>query len=460
MYKKICIIFMLTAASMHTTPNHKPDHKEEWITIFLHGSFSLRPHLNISNMIMMLNDVIEESVYYRSTEINRRDPFFYKNQAMGEIGLHKIDIHKPTTVMAAPTVAIAFEEISQLAGYPPSEQYYTYGWSGLVSNKLRYIEANFLYKELTKIVKDLKAQGISPKLRVIGYSHGGNLGLQLGALHHTKSKDDQVIIDEFHLLGTPIQVETDYLINSPIFKKVYNWYSRADGVQSLDFFSFKRWFSRKKFSKRKNFTLPDKLTQLRIKVTGFEPKELKEPLGRQPKTPDEVKKYFKTFNYDPGHFELWFMGWTILTYRQKFPTNPLPIMVMIPLIVKYLQEDPDHHRDLVVDFQPDLEKVELYPYRNKHRKKYYRDKPLVQLSRLDAMKAYALQFKPDNYNIETYNRKVYDAIKIVDHELSEIKRLTRLEQRNKKKLAPVINLHPATKIYEGHLTAGKANKQL
>ena len=57
------------------------------------------------------------------------------------------------------------------------------------------------------------------------------------------------------LLGTPIQVETDYLINSPIFKKIYNFYSRADQVQMLDFFSFKRFFSRKKFTKRYNFNI-------------------------------------------------------------------------------------------------------------------------------------------------------------------------------------------------------------
>ena len=59
------------------TINH--DHKETWITVFIHGSFSLKPHLNLSNIMKMLNDSIEESVYYRSTEINRRDPFFYKN---------------------------------------------------------------------------------------------------------------------------------------------------------------------------------------------------------------------------------------------------------------------------------------------------------------------------------------------------------------------------------------------
>ena len=116
-----------------------------WITVFIHGSFSLRPHLTIRNIIKMLNDTIEESVYYRSTEINRRDPFFYKNQAMSGLGLHKIDLHHPHNNAAAPILAASFEEISRFVGHEPSDQYYTFGWSGLVSNKLRYLESAFLH---------------------------------------------------------------------------------------------------------------------------------------------------------------------------------------------------------------------------------------------------------------------------------------------------------------------------
>lgn len=453
MVKKTLYALLLFLSTAQIQPDSK---KDLWVTVFIHGSFSLRPHLNPGNILKMLNDSIEESVYYRSTEINRRDPFFYKNQAMGDIGLHKINIHKPTTSMAAPNIAQAFEEISQHAGQSPSEEYYTFGWSGLVSNKLRYIEANFLYEDLYKLVQQLRSKGYEPKLRLIGYSHGGNIGLQLGALHQTKSSKKQINIEEFHLLGTPIQVETDYLINSPIFKKVYNWYSRGDGVQSLDFFSFKRLFSRKKFSKRKNFTLPEKLTQIRIKVSNFKLKTRKKTPSMTPTTDSEINKYYKQLNFDPGHFELWFMGWTILTYRKEFPTNPLPIMIFIPLVTKYLQQQP-HPQDLVVDFKPLFNKIDIYPYRSKHKKHFHLKKPFIESQMLKKMQKHALLFTPDNYNIETYNRKVYDAIKIVDHELSEIKRLTKLDEKNQKKLDKVINLHASADVYEGHLPLKKKN---
>ena len=449
MIKKFYLILTLFISSLAYGSS-----KDIWITVFVHGSFSLKPHLNIQNIVKMLNDSIEESVYYRSTEINRRDPFFYKNQAIGELGLHKIDIKKPTCLQASPTVAIAYETISQLAGYPASDQYYTFGWSGLVSNKLRYIEAGFLYKDLSKLIKQFKNDGYNPLVRVIGYSHGGNLSLQLGAVHKTKNQKDQISIEEFHLIGTPIQVESDYLITSPIFKKIYNWYSRGDGVQTLDFFSFKRFFSKKKFSKRSNFAIPKKLTQIRLKVSDFCPKNNKLFSG-VPQNEKELRRNFKELIFDPGHFELWFMGWTTLKYRQTFPINPLPIMIFLPLITKYITDDPNTPSDIVAFIKPCFNQVEIYPYRINRRKRYDKIYPFVDHVLIDEMKSKARLFVPDNYNIETYNRKVYDAIKIVDHELCEVKKITlhekRLERKNKKSDSSSINLQEKSTVYEEHL---------
>ncbi|MBI2352884.1 hypothetical protein HYV11_01405 [Candidatus Dependentiae bacterium] len=424
--------------------------KDIWVTVFIHGSFSLKPHLNISNIVKMLNDTIEESVYYRSTEINRRDPFFYKNQAMGELGLHKIDITRPSKITASPTVAAAFEQMCQFAGYPASDEYYTFGWSGLVSNKLRYIEAGFLYKDLTKIIKQFQKQGHNPLIRILGYSHGGNLALQLGAIHQTKNPNDKISIEEFHLIGTPIQIETDYLITSPIFKRIYNWYSRGDNVQSLDFFSFKRFFSKKKFSKRKSLTLPEKLTQIRIKISHFIPKKCTD-IDFVPTSEKERRKCFKEINFDPGHFELWFMGWTTLRYRQEFPMNPLPFIVFIPLLTQYINSNPNTPHDIVAYIQPSFHKVELYPYWPKNKKWFHLTFPFIDSNVLSTMKNCAKQYNPENYNIEIYNRKVYDAIRIVDHELSTIKKLTKLEKKNKKIDSPIIKIHHSCDSYNGHL---------
>ncbi len=425
-----------------------------WVTVLIHGSFSLRPHLSSFKTIWnMFKDTVEESIYYRSTEINRRDPFFYKNQAMAGLGLHKIDLHHPHNNAAAPILAASLEEISQQVGNPPSEFYYTFGWSGLVSNKLRYLESAFLYQDLEKILKYLKKQGYNPKVRLIGYSHGGNLALQLGALHSTKPISNQFFIDELWLLGTPIQVETDYLINSPVFKKVYNFYSRADNVQTLDFFSFKRFFSRKKFKKRNNFKLPDKLIQVRLKITEYESKHNNKKYTLPPcDNPKELARYFKEVNYDPGHFELWFMGWTILTYRHTFPVYPLPLLTFLPIIVKYIEQDPDIPHDLIAHLRPACNTIELSPYHSK-KGSYYKKYPFMDQTLFKHMRYHAAKFVPDDYNIDMYNQKVYGAMDIAEHEWKEIKRLIKLEQRRKKKIPEIVNLHDDDPIYKGHLSA-------
>jgi hypothetical protein len=444
--KKIFFVTLtLYGANSYTLP-------ERWITVFIHGSFSLRPHLTIRNIVKMLNDTIEESVYYRSTEINRRDPFFYKNQAMSGLGLHKIDLHHPHNNAAAPILAASFEEISRFVGHAPSDQYYTFGWSGLVSNKLRYLESAFLHQDLEKLLQHVRQEGFEPKIRLIGYSHGGNLALQLGALHTTKPISKQFFVDELWLLGTPIQVETDYLINSPIFKNVYNFYSRADSVQMLDFFSFKRFFSRKKFSKRKNFKLPDKLRQIRLKVTEYERTSNNYKIEQAPCHDEKVlKKYFKAVNYDPGHFELWFMGWTILTYRNTFPLYPLPMLTFLPIIVQYLQDHPNAPHDIIAHLRPACNTLEITPYHIK--KKSYRD----VISFMDPvlfqhMRYHAAKFVPDDYNLEMYNQKVYGAMDIAEHEWKEIKELIKKEKKGHNKETK-INLHKNDPKFKGHLTS-------
>jgi hypothetical protein len=104
--------------SQNTVQKNKPTEdtsRDTWITVFVHGSFSLKPHLTVGNAINVIFDRIEDSVYYRSTEINRRDRFFYKNQIMLGLGLHKIDIHHPNKEEAARICAGSYEKISQYA---------------------------------------------------------------------------------------------------------------------------------------------------------------------------------------------------------------------------------------------------------------------------------------------------------------------------------------------------------
>ncbi len=460
-----CLFFAKQDIQTTKTQNSsvaKKDQNECWITVFVHGSFSVKPHLTLSNATNVVFDNIEDSVYYRSIEINRKDKFFCENQAMLKLGLHKIDYEHPDKENAARIIAATYDKISQHTGNAPCQEYYAFGWSGLVSHKLRYLEAGILYQQLHAVMQQLKAQGKHPKLRIISYSHGGNLSIQLGAVHVTKTPAEQITIDEFYLLGTPIQIETDYLINSPVFKKIYNIYSKADSIQKLDFFSFKRFFSKRKFINRKNFQLPEKLTQIKLKITDYTPKDLNShiPFPRDEKL---LRKHFTKCNYDPGHFELWFMGWTILSYRKNFPFNPLPIIEFLPVIIKDLEKYPELSGDIVVNILPYKECIQVYNYKKfQMHPHHYIEKPFLPKNFLEELKTNALRYEPIDYNLETYNRKMYDAIAIAQYEYDQLCKLKVKEFKNMKKekishtkpehnKRKIVNLQSKDKRYKGFL---------
>ena len=455
--KKTTLLLILIASFFSTSQPNSTEQDVTWVNVFVHGSFSLKPHLTLRNIANMLFDTVEESIYYRATEISRRDNFFHKNQAMLGLGLKKIDVSHPHNRFSAPIVAESYETISKFAGNAPSDQYYTFGWSGLVSHKLRYIEASLLHKELGEVITQLQKEGKNPKVKIISYSHGGNLALQLGAIHITKPPAEQFEIEELCLVGTPVQVETDYLINSPIFKKVYNIYSKADGVQQLDFFSFKRFFSRRKFVNRKNFKLPDKLTQVRVHITDYVPrkKESDIPFPRDEKT---LRKLFKKIVYDPGHFELWFMGWTFLAYRDDFPFSPMPLIAFIPIITKYLDDDPKLSKDLIVKITPYNESMTIYNDGRMTKNKPQINRPFMPKKLLQDLKKRARTFEPSDYNIETYNKKMGNALSIAQYEYDQLKQLKTKEfkqPKNKKetttKKSRVINIDKKRSSAKGHL---------
>jgi len=427
------LTFLVCYSSVLSAKEKAQNRPETWVTVFVHGSFSLKPHLTVGNAINVIFDRIENSVYYRSTEINRRDPFFHKNQVMLGLGLQKIDFNHPNKEEASRIIAASYEKVSQYAGNPPSDNYYAFGWSGLVSHKLRYLEAGILYQQLFEVLQKLKNQGKNPKVRIISYSHGGNLSIQLGAIHVTKSPSDQITIDELYLNGTPVQIETDYLINSPVFKRVYNIYSKADSVQKLDFFSFKRFFSGRKFTNRKNFQLPEKLTQIRLSITDYTPKDITANIPF-PEDPKMLRKHFTKCTYDPGHFELWFMGWTILSYRKNFPFNPLPIIDFLPMIIKHLDDNPQVSRDVIVQVLPYKESIEIYNYKKfVLHKELVATHPFVPQAFMEELQVKALQYEPVDYNLETYNRKMYDAISIARYEYDQLNKLKIQEFKNIKK---------------------------
>jgi len=335
---------LILASLVQTSPHLYAKQKPIWVTIFIHGIMSIKSHINFNNFMHFMCDDIKDTIYTKTVHNMRNDPFFYQNQPMQACGLQPIStqLTKGDTSAATAHLYKMVETMTNLDNDYEKHLFYTYGWSGLLSGKQRLKEAYQLFDELYALQTRLKqTHGRRPKFRIIGYSHGGNVALNLGIIAQ-KHPEKKLTIDELILIGTPIQHETDYLVHEPIFKQIYNVYSQLDRIQRSDFFSFHRFFSGKIFEARKDFTIPKNVTQIRIRISQ----------DRYPDKPLSLKQHLQYSGQrrrfrdkSPGHIELWFYGWTPSKYRKDFPLSPLPVTILLPHIIsqlKTLREMPAH----------------------------------------------------------------------------------------------------------------------
>jgi len=115
------------------------------------------------------------------------------------------------------------------------DQFYVFGWkSEQVYNHVRMQAAADLVQEIqTCVEKYYKDHKRIPKIRLIGFSHGGNV--VLNTAHFLPLKIKKQIIDvEIWILGTPVQEVNKDLVNSTYFSKVYSFFSRKDWLQRMD----------------------------------------------------------------------------------------------------------------------------------------------------------------------------------------------------------------------------------
>lgn len=389
----LCTIALCIALEAAGQPSVPP--QETWITVFIHGIISVQPFISLPNIFRFKRDCVCDCMYEETVSLIRHDPFFRKAQAMQDIGLQTINM---LDTSAASLVARTIDSINQVV-YPHQKCfYYTFGWSGLLSPSKRFEAAYQLYTELAAECAKFQAQGISPRVRLITYSHGGNVGLNLAAVKNNYPSLPDLAIDELVMFGIPILRETDHLVGHTIFKQAYNFYSLGDRVQPLDCFAGKR--SHRRFEPHNTFELPNNLIQVELRVTRL-------AKGKQsPLSIDEQLKnrayivgsahYLK--NTSPGHSELWFYSWTPTLYRQSYPLNPLPTVAITPLLTHsvktYLKEYPSADtQNLIVDVRPQHDMILT---RAKGDYQDYTREPFIPKELFEDLKQLALENKPED----------------------------------------------------------------
>lgn len=115
------------------------------------------------------------------------------------------------------------------------DQFYLFGWnSEHVYDRVRMQAACDLIQQVRKIIDDYYVEhGFIPKLRLLGFSHGGNVILYT-ANYLPLVVNGQSVDVEIWLFGTPIQKINKHLINSHHFLKAYSFYSTKDWMQRMD----------------------------------------------------------------------------------------------------------------------------------------------------------------------------------------------------------------------------------
>ena len=112
------------------------------------------------------------------------------------------------------------------------DQFYIFGWkSEHVNDNTRNKAAKDLVDQLYQVIFDYYTEHhVIPKVRLVGYSHGGNVILNMA--NHLPSYVDFEM--EVWLFGTPIQQINHNQIYSYCFSKIYSIYSNKDWVQTID----------------------------------------------------------------------------------------------------------------------------------------------------------------------------------------------------------------------------------
>jgi hypothetical protein len=405
-------------ASLHNDPQPfetEETGEETWVTIFVHGIMSIQPHLTLQNVMRFVRDDVKDTVYSKTVEYMRLDPYFYLNQAMQEFGLKKIDINDLQPGHAASAIAHIYDDVTKLVSPSTTSHYYTFGWSGLLSPSARYNDSVKLLQALTKELEEKYwTQGIFPKIRLIGYSHGGNVCLNIAAARQNTMPESTLSIDELILAGVPIQTETDYLSNDPIFKKIYHFFSQTDRIQRIDFFSFNRVFSRRYFRNSNNFRVPKKLMQIDMKFTRSA-RTRRDTAKRRAAMVDYSKpgiisgKSRLLRDCSPGHLEFWFFGWSPKHYRDSFVMHPLPAFITIPYVLHYIKQirsDIVTPYPITVDIRPEFDTMIIKQRKYAHFNHIF---PFIPREERDKLTAIAYKVAIDSSFEEEYLQHVEDA---------------------------------------------------
>lgn len=160
---------------------------------------------------------------------------FFKDVAFGQPGLHHIDQLPPQALLRKDALALQEGDSKRF----DIQHFYTFGWSGKLKFKAREKDGKALYDDVKQLLKDYKKQyGFYPKIRLLTFSHGGNVALN--AVGHLPFFEGEDVHLELVLVAVPVQKVTEKLIEHPCVNQSYIISSTRDLLQVVDFYRYEK----------------------------------------------------------------------------------------------------------------------------------------------------------------------------------------------------------------------------
>lgn len=144
--------------------------------------------------------------------------------------------------------------------------FYTYGWpSTILSAATRKIEGKKLFEQLNAVIEQYRQACGHLKVRLVGFSHGGNVILNMLSCLPFSCLDIDL---EVVFLGIPVQELTRKYINNFYVSRALSFYTDADWLQVMDLQALQNWDQNVPWFSQRIFQDDDQVIQIKLTIDG------------------------------------------------------------------------------------------------------------------------------------------------------------------------------------------------
>lgn len=223
MFFRVCLVMLLTCFSPISIDAKNTICDPMWVTVYVHGTTTAVGLKLIGK--------------------------FCKDVAFGAPGIHHLDEMHSNALLRA--------DVDSLQSGAPdrfcADHFYTFGWSGKLNFKAREQAGFDLFEALKVLLADYKNKyGFYPKLRIMTFSHGGNVALNM--VKYLPFLAEEHVHLELLMIACPVQKTTERLIEHDEVDRSYIISSDRDLLQVVDFYTYenKKYFPKRFFHTRKS----------------------------------------------------------------------------------------------------------------------------------------------------------------------------------------------------------------